>query len=252
MVLDTIRTGFPNAQLNFHVNHLTKELDELIYDRIIAVDGTPSAVFTDHFLWIEKILGSLASYDSPICFVDGDIRFWSSVEDFDLSTPLTGMFIPGHVNEFFKAYYFARLHTSLLFIRSPKELVSLMKNCHPVLNIQDQERLYLRTDLIKPETVFIDRVPVAYDTCSKLYHTIGGRGFTEAELDCYDHLNSASFFKVMQGRFENEVDRLAFNEAHLQCEKNPDGMRGFWREVYDYYNTRAISLYDYLHYYKPR
>src|SRR5262245_1562406 len=101
MVLDSIRVGFPNAELFVDIN--TKEPSDWqkeTWFRAKNLGAFPSwgDTFT-HFGWIAYRLRYNPTEETPIVFVDGDVCFWDNMEDTDLSQSVwKGMYIPGHMN----------------------------------------------------------------------------------------------------------------------------------------------------------
>jgi len=84
---------------------------------------------------------------------------------------------------------------------------------------------------------FVNGVPVFWDSCANLYNAIGGTSFTEKELDCYDHVNSATFYDEMLNEVE---DKEAFKNQHLTAAYNPEQLRGFWKSTVTYYQKHKL------------
>lgn len=247
LVLDTIRVGFPNAMIYFYVNG---KHTKLLGTRKKALSLTAS--FSDiapitHFKWIRQVLLKNQDSDEPIAFVDGDMSFWGRVEDVDLVSPICGMYIPSHISDYSRSFYFDRLHTCFLFIRSPKELLHLASCSNPRHGCHPQFKPYLVQDLVSPSYEHINGQPVYYDTCAKLYHAIGGYAFPNEVLDQFDHLNSASFYQAMLPEFTTEEARNGFVLSHSLAENHPQGMPGLRKGQEIYYQERAIRLHDYLY-----
>ncbi len=246
MVLDTIRVGFPTAEIEVYVN---PPYEPHLRDLSQRADKAGAYIFfnfknTTHYDWIDA--SRTISGDDTLVYVDGDIVFFSSVEDVVLLEPIAGMFIPSHLSDYSNSLYMSRLHTCLLYIRSPRELDSLIRYRNPRAGCNVQFEPYLIHNLISPSYEYINGKPIYYDTCSKLYHAISGQHLPEDVLDRFEHLNSASFYDAMFPLFTTEEARSGFVASHSLAETNPQGARGLRRGQEVYYAERAMSLYDYL------
>lgn len=258
MTLDTVRVGYPNADIMVFQRYQTYG-DESYVDELAArckkIEARYMQTGNDHPDWIPEVI-DCETEDAPLIFLDGDLRFWSEMESLDFPSVVSGQYIPGHMSDLFRCYTFARLHTSHLRIRSGKELKDLIHLTHPFPGDTPSQLFpWLKRDLFTPHYSFIKGCPVYYDTCAELFnaytpdHTYC---YKAAELDRYDHLNSASFYEVMKDRFVDKVNANAFKEAHRLCAENPDGMKGLWRSIGNYYNALSCTLDEYINYHRIR
>src|SRR5437899_2820158 len=106
MVLDTIRVGYPNSEVEVWLNptgpgdllaqagNRAKEKDCVTILHI----GPP----LHHAEWIKALVEGHARRreDGPLIIVDGDVMFHSSCEDWKFDQFLAGYFVPEMYNDF--------------------------------------------------------------------------------------------------------------------------------------------------------
>lgn len=250
IVLDSIRIGFPTADIHIHVNHpchiQVADIPNRIRELHARCTYLPRTV--THFDWITNLLRDES--DEALVLLDGDVIFWRSVEDFPMTSVLNGAACPAHFSPFYNAYCFSRLHTSLLFVSSPNDFRRAVVKAWPpkrAISRDPQTKPWFSQELIAPHYTWINQKPLVYDTMSSAFQCIGGRVFSDAELDCFEHLNSAAFFNIVQSHVLDETERRQFLEIHSAAETKPQSVKGCWRLMQDFYAKRKIPLYDYLH-----
>ena len=226
LVRETFHTGFPTADWEIFNNDQNEQ---------------------KLHKWIQFLLDREKDNDQPIVFLDGDIIFWNSFENFNPSHVLSGFWQPPHINDWSGCFYMQRLHTSLLFIRSVKELHARIEEAKPWKNPPSRELPTIPQDLISPEQGYIYTKPIYWDVAAKLFHAIGGQKFSPTELDKYDHINSASNYETMIDRIPDEQHKAGFRHVHELAKMQKEKLRGLWRETLTYYNQRHITLHDYLY-----
>lgn len=87
--------------------------------------------------------------------------------------------------------------------------------------------------------------PTFYDTLSILCHALPRSAmavFGEEHLNCFDHINSASFFHQMQERWDNDAQRQEFARIHELAKTNPKELRGLWKTTLAYYQQQHVEL----------
>jgi hypothetical protein len=91
-------------------------------------------------------------------------------------------------------------------------------------------------DLISPCTFWDGGKKYFHDTMGQMVNAKGvqGRGFTDAQLDCFAHLFSGTLVDLVGPK----VPGLA--EAHTEAYRNPEAMRGAWRAHNAFYESRAL------------
>jgi hypothetical protein len=237
MAFDTIRVGFPTARIKVYGNDLTLAMSEQVYDRFEAIQGLtewhslyPKVTHAD---WIK---GQVMSSDvETLWVVDGDSIFWKSCEEFKFEHPLAGFSLPAMWNEFAGCPSVQRAHTSHLTVRPLELRAAIAKADEAFLKYP----VYAEADYFSPRIVFANRQPHFYDSLAGLSHAVPWTPYSEAEMDCYDHVNSASFYKVM---YERLAEREKFAALHETARTNPQALRGWWRTMNKYYAQCADRI----------
>lgn len=240
MVFDTIRVGFPTAKIAAHGNNLTGDALHEVHSRCARIGVRFQNIDPIyHHEWIEELV---EKEDHPFVICDTDMVFWEKVEDWGITAMLAGRFVPEFMCEFMKARSQSRLHTSLLFI-DPARLRHMRK----VYLEQIPTAFYSpRPNLIYPQIVPLaipGGMPVMYnmqqnlffDTCSMLYHAVGGRAFVEDQLDCYDHLNCGTISDLVGPTMTDGK----MQEHHRMIFENPELAKGIWRKQQEYLESRS-------------
>ena len=240
MVLNTIRVGFPTA-----------EIDE-VYPK-------PGPMFGDehhHFSIIKDKLSENCLREDPLIFIDGDVIFWENMEPCvrwfaenytHAQEQIAGFFVPSYISPQTQSLYMSRLHTSLLIVRNPRQLTTMIAGLHigPSAMRSPLSVPYYQCDLIKPQYVYVLGRPLYFDTCAGLYHAFGGIAFGSDALKCYDHVNSASFYDDVVRSMPPEQKPM-FRELHRLAAEEPEKLRGVWRSIRGFYEERACTLHKYL------
>jgi hypothetical protein len=237
MALETIRVGFPTARIKVYGNDLSIQTSEQVYEKFEKIQGATEwhslSPRVTHADWIKGQV--MMSNAETLWIVDGDSIFWKSCEDFKFEHPLAGFSVPPMWNEFAGCPSVQRVHTSHLTVR-PAELRAAIAKADEVFL---KYPVYAESDYFSPRVVFANRQPHFYDSLAGLSHAVSWTSYSEAELDCYDHVNSASFFKVM---YERLADREKFAALHETAKKNPQALRGLWRKINAYYAQCACRI----------
>jgi hypothetical protein len=239
--LNTVRVGFPKADIIAEVN-----LGETIpsYFSKLAKRGSdvgvkvcPTPKLLHHADWIRRVIEDTEG--GPLVIIDPDTHFWKSCEDWEFPGYLmAGYYVPEMWNDFSKCKSYARLHSSFLFFPDVTALKERIQKLYPYSF--GKLGNYHPCDPFMPSVKFVDQKPVFWDTCSVLYHMVGGYRFTEKELDCYEHLNSASAVEIMCERMENPQ---LFRWLHTEGIKHPELIKQHnWKMVTAYYMRKAMEL----------
>lgn len=229
LVFDTIRTGFPNAEIRVYENALPRFAQKPVRKACdkagcMVVESKP----TIHHEWIESLL---ATENEPFYICDTDVVFWKSFEGFTWPTALAGRFVPQFYDEFTNCITRARLHGSLLYIDPAmvKAGVSTWLSQFPKTDFNPP------ANLIHPLVIPSGSESYFHDTCCLLYQAIGGSEFNEAHLDCYDHLNCGTISDLVAPH----VTDLRMREAHFAVFENPLLAKGVWTSQDEYYRRHA-------------
>ena len=160
---------------------------------------------------------------------------------------MAGYFVPRIWNDFAKCISVPRIHTSLMVFPDTVKLGEAIRQAYPWFWKRDGN--YCPCDPFSPSVAFkCGGKPIFWDTCANLYNMLLSLEkesvlrklsyFTPAQLECYDHLNSASFYDVMSTRLEG-VSREGFIRSHDEWVKNP--RPGLWPLVNEYYWQKSVE-----------
>ena len=229
LVFSTLRTGFPTADIYVDGNGLKGKALTVVTAECERTGCTFHNIKpTIHHLWVERIA---TSFNDPMVFLDTDMILFESVEGWKFDTALAGWRIPEFNDEFTNARTRARLHTSLLFV-DPVKLRAA---------IAEYSDKYPRTvfnpfaNLFHPLCVPFKGGAYFADTCSNLYHAVGGTPFTDRQLEAYHHLFFGTIPDVVLPRLK---DGLLMAAARAAIMANPVLGKGQWRTQMKYYEAR--------------
>lgn len=234
LVFDSLRVGFPTANVTVFLNgdacekHCPDIRDAAILNgcEVVAHPGTI------HHLWIEELV---AKETDPFYLLDTDVVFYESMERFTFQGPLAGWRIPEWKDEFTNAITRARLHTSVLYIDPVKvrEAIAKYEIQFPVTPFNPLINLFHPVCLPFKEQGYF------YDTCSLLYHAIGGESFTPEQLDSYMHFHFGTIPDVVLPRLANGEAMAA---ARRDLMDNPQRGRGIWKLQMEHYAQRPPQI----------
>ena len=224
LVFDTIRVGFPTAEIIVVDNNS-------ISDAVIEIEKAADKV-NAKFIKLEKevfhheylrfILNS-ENDEAQIYIIDPDVIFWENVETFTTNKLMAGRLIP----EFFDAYTDvltkARIHTSFLHIPS----VNLLRD-----RINIMENKY-RTDLIKYITLKTNDEWVMWDTFAQVFECLHSdiEVFTEEKNECFEHIFCGSHLNLLAKRHCN----TRMHDIHRLSVENPEELKGVWKEQHEFF-----------------
>lgn len=244
LFFDTIRVGFPNAEIKVSVNgdnsEETKNIVSKRCDDIHAEYDELSYQY-HHGAWIHHEVVQASNRGSEgLVIVDPDTIWFDDCQGFDFPTLIAGRFVPVMWNEFAMAISYERLHTSFLWVRSCRELMDAIDTSYPPAKMPSGE--YCPVNPFMPRVMFHQGFPMFWDSCSTLFNMVGGSIFTENELDRYAHVNSTAFHDIMMERVE---DKEALANQHQQAhERNFDYFRQFWKAEDMYYGKQHIKAIE--------
>lgn len=226
LVFETIRVGFPTAEIVVHGNGLNHLTGEAVHRRVQAVGGQMICEpGIRHDEWVKQIIWNEMQ---PFVICDTDMIFYEAVEHWKFVHPWAGRLQPEYLDPYSNTIHRSRLHTSLMFIR-PDELRDLMLrfDAHfpksPIfprtINFIGQQLQPLRTKG-GVRTYFMD-------TGANLYHAVGGEAFTETQLDAFSHLHA--------GTWSDLITNMPLRATHEVIYANPESARGLWRMQEQFY-----------------
>lgn len=222
LVFDTIRVGFPTAEILVTLNR-GLEWREEIKRRTLAVGGK----FYLHQFPKEHgdyIAAVIATEETPTVFVDTDMIFWENCEDIVLPEGKLygGRLIP-ELHEC-GARMPARIHPSLLFVPDPAALCAALAPFH-------KKFWYFRPfqgySYLGPEGA------VTVDTCASLYGALpdAAYAFGAAELDRYEHLFGGTYPERFKEMGMSEPLARELRMRHQLARSKSAGSRELWRNL---------------------
>ncbi len=230
LVFDTIRIGFPTADIRVYGNALGP-MAGFVRSRCADV----GAWFRDypdrtkHDKWVASMVWN---HDEPIVICDTDMIFFEMVEHWEFLHPWAGFLQPEYLDPYLMAVQRERLHTSLLFVRPDEVRDRMIRYEHSMNHPPD----YAGMDLFAQQWHPVKGgIPIFTDTGGSLYHAIGGDAFAEAQLDCYAHLHAGTWSDIL-----GELDGAPWTEHVREMMKFPAQLRGIWREQADFYKRHHV------------
>lgn len=226
LVFRTLRTGFPSAPVTVHLNGEVENKGAIV-DAAMKADATvlehPPTI---HHEWIKE---RLEQAKGPFWICDTDIVFWKSVEEWNPAGPLCGAATPEFKDDWSRCVTMPRLHTSLLRF-DPDKL-------HDKLTaLRDKVRVTRFTPLADLISPLVLPAGVFYDTCALLYEAVGGTPFTEAQLECYEHLNGATWVDELSESYPG-LDKM-----HAEVYADVNKSRGSHRMMDKFYRRRGNTI----------
>lgn len=232
LVFDSIRVGFPTARIHVFLNGLEPVQRDRIISRCIECNADSVEVRTDHHHWIEKLIEDQVD---PFYIVDTDMVFYKSVEDWEFSgVGIAGYRIPEFHDEFSGCITRSRLHTSLLYIDS----AILKKEVENFKSLARDTPFTPKINLVYPVVLPLNGKSYFYDTCSLLYHAIGGATFKPYHKDAYFHMHFGTFSDMVLPNMHDGDKMAALREEILMM---PELGKGMWRTQDEYFASRQVS-----------
>jgi len=232
MLFDSLRMGFPNAEINVIDNVSLPQARVAIKEQCKKNNCSYHQLERNvrHEAFIESIVDN---EQGTVIFLDPDISFWKSVEDWLFDKPMAGRLIPKFLDEYSRTSTMPRLHTSFLWIQNTQ---SLRERINRIKNVWWNFAPWC------PVTLKHDNEWVRYDTGASLYAAIKDEvhTFTEEELNAYDHLFCGSHIDVVLPKMKPD-DRTETVKLHQNLLKDRNSLKGVWRRQEKYFAKRAIE-----------
>jgi len=228
LVFKTLRVGFPNARVtvvdNVSIPEAAAAVESLAKETDCAFERL-SGRGVQHHEFIEEKLKATAddgSAGGPLVFLDPDICFWESCEDFEFDGILAGKQEGAFYCEATRTFTMPRIHTSFMWIRDAAELR------------EEIERIgadHFDFEPFRSVSMKIAGRWYRFDTGGGLYAAIAEKVsvFEEEHLNRYDHLYGGChvdwILPIMHTRAQ---ELLASTHA---CARDGDlaGLKGIWR-----------------------
>jgi hypothetical protein len=232
LVFDTLRVGFPTATIGVYLNNLDVETSKVIVGLANKIQAGTKTTNTIHHKWIESLI---ESEQEPFWICDTDVVFYNSFEQLITDKALAGCRIPEWQDEFSGAITRSRLHPSLLYI-NPALVKSKLAEFRAVC---PDSPFTPFCNPIYPLCLPLNNRMYFHDTCSLLYHAIGGQSFTDIEKDKYFHFNFGTIPDLVLPRLKDADKMIAARQVVLD---NPELGRGAWRFQDEYYASKQPSF----------
>lgn len=225
LVFDTLRVGFPTADVCVWVNRDAAENCYKLISLCNQVGARTMAEDTIHHDWIAKLI---ETSPTPFFTLDTDVIFYDSMERFAYTDALHGFKVPEWQDEFSGALTRSRLHPSLLYINPElvKRKVAKSRSGCPVTPFTPF------ADLINPLMLPLNGNMCFHDTTGLLYHAIGGTEFTLDQKNSYFHFNFGTIPDVVLPRLSNREPMITARQLVLD---DPSIGRGLWAAQEEYY-----------------
>ena len=238
---ETLRVGWPTAHIYVYVNggaHYGDIADKLQRFNVLPVDLFSTKPI-HHPDWIRQQV--LQKSPGPLVIADPDIVYWKSCEDweFNSETLLAGHANPRMWNDFARCVSVPRIHTHMMVFPDTKRLRNEIILAYPPAYEPFGE--FCSFDPFKGRVMFEEGHPVFWDNCANLYSMLGAgrvKHFTTEHTQCYDHLNSASYYEFIRDRVD-PATKAGFTYAYGEWLKNP--RPGLWPMMDRYYEQKAIE-----------
>ena len=230
LIFKTLRKGFPNADVSVCDNASLKETRSEIAS-LARRSGCHFSQVTEpgvpHHWFLETFLRARAEHggpDRPLVFLDPDVCLWRNCEDFEFDGLIAGTLIAAHNFEPQGCVVMPRLHSSFLWIQSPRKLMA---------RIGALKKRFFDFEPFRSFTVKLGDVWLRYDTGAGLYAALPNEVsfFGERERSRYDHIFAGSHLDLWRGRFKGRFNAV-LERFHEHARKGEIGrLRGMWREM---------------------
>lgn len=234
LVFSTLRIGFPTAEVHAFLNPMPSPAIES--DIRACMDRAQVSQISNcdmiHHDWIKDVP---MRRQSPFYLLDTDVIFYRNFEQYSFSGPLAGWRIPEWRDDFSVAITRARLHPSLLYV-DPMAVREALGKFSSVL---PEGPFTPFVDVFDPLCVPFKEQMYFYDTCSLLYHAIGGTPFTDEQKNAYCHFNFGTIPDLVLPRLKPQ-EAAAMVARRSEILLNPSLGLGAWREQEDFYANHQL------------
>jgi hypothetical protein len=229
MIFETLRVGFPTARVVV-VDNASLPARRPEIEALARAAGCHFVQIPDpevqHHEFLERALALAArteGFPGPLVFLDPDLCFWRSCEDFRFEGLAAGRLMRSFRCELTGSLTMPRIHTSFLWIPDPAALWNA---------IREIQKTHFDFEPFRPYSARIAGDWCRFDTGGNLYSALSERicRFGEEELDRYDHLFCGSHADlILHGLRRIPRDRRA--ELHARVKAGDlEALRGVWRE----------------------
>jgi len=223
LFIATIRVGFPTYPIYVHwmggVEKAKLKLMEICAQCNFQLEedlqGT-NITLMEHLCKISQ---------EDFILADSDLVFFDSVEGWNSHEFLSGELIPKFVCPVAFALTQPRLHTALLFVHKPQDMMHKIKTLYRPLLPQ-----FCPYNPFVPTVVYHEGKPIFYDGCALLFHQLRGEAFPPSMLDKYEHMYAGPYIDTIP-RHKEFLSQVTFD---------PTKAKGFRATIMDkYYENLA-------------
>lgn len=226
LVFDSIKVGFPTANIFIRANNLSKnkfyELYSLFLGKSSSIKIYNNSTEILHDEWIQNLI---ETETKPFWIVDTDVVFFDNMEKYQPCKPIAGIYIPEFCDPYTKYLTFNKLHTCVMYIDPIKVKGELNINrgifFAPTIN---EPPISARRKLIR-----VNEWTYHHDTMSEVCHTVGGSKFTDEMKDCFGHINCGTYADLVDKKIPGYLARCN------QLADNPELLRGSWKNDEEFY-----------------
>lgn len=246
LCFESLRVGWPTADIWVYVNggayygDVAEKLQRTTLKGAFAPLPNICGVRPIHHPdWIREQVEQ--TYSGPLVIADPDIIYWKSCEDweFNSETLLAGHANPRMWNDFARCVSVPRIHTHMMVFPDTEKLRKAIVSAYPPAH--EPFGKFCSFDPFKGRVMFEDGQPIFWDNCANLYSMLGAgrvKHFTTEHTQCYDHLNSASYYEFIRDRVD-PATKAGFAYAYGEWLKNP--RPGLWPMMDRYYEQKTIE-----------
>lgn len=228
LIFKTLRIGFPKAQItvvdNASLPETRPEIESLAQKNNCQFRQIEDPSIQHHD-FIQSTIQEVArneTVEGPLIFLDPDICFWDSCEDFKFSGLIAGQGMGKFFDYITETITMPRLHTSFLWISDVKKLQA---------EIWRLKVRHFDFEPFQPIAFHMDGNWYRYDTGASLYATIGSKTefFEEKHLRCYDHIFCGSHLDWLYPQYNTECQEMMKKVHTYAKEGNLAALKGIRR-----------------------
>lgn len=225
LIFKTLRLGFPNAQITVVDNASLPEIRSEIKSLAQKTDCQFRQIDQPgirHHEFIQSTIHEIAKNETeedPLVFLDPDICFWNSCEDFKFSGLIAGKGMGKFYDYITHTITMPRLHSSFLWISNANKLQQ---------EIWRLKARHFDFEPFQPFSFHMESKWYRYDTGATLYATIADKAevFEEIHLRCYDHIFCGSHLNWLYSQYDTQCQEM-MNKVHtLAKEGNLTALKG--------------------------
>lgn len=232
LIFKTLRVGFPNSEICVVDNASLLDVRPLI--RKLAQQSNAQFIQLErelpHHDFIEQTINQQP--EGTAIFLDPDVCFWKSVEEWGFDKLIAGRLLPKYICEYTGCLTHPRLHTSFLWI---PDVAALRKA------IQNIQARYFEFHPFRPMMFRLGNTWERFDTGGSLFAALPEQmqAFTEKELDAYDHLFCGTHLNTVASRIRPDY-ALLFDRMHKHVQVDHRALKGAWRLQEEYFQSLAV------------